>query len=179
MNVVVAAKKDAAANHGAGQEEPKDGNGPSENVQMSSLANAVLDNEVIAISSLEMVSQLMKKWQISAEPKHFKQWLTAITAEGNLFTKRQKGHADGLLNYLNSKASREQARLYTGFSVLKSFIDHIDHQKGDLLQCGACNGYFTSATSLKSHRSGGCSSHHDPTEWPRMNGQPVCLLCLN
>ena len=88
MNVVVLPKKDAAANHGAGQEEPKDGNGPSEKIQMSSLANAVLDNEVIPISSLEMVSHLMQKWQISAEPKHFKQWLTAIAAAGNLFTKR-------------------------------------------------------------------------------------------
>jgi len=68
----------AAANPGAGQEEPKDGNGPSETIQMSSLANAALDNDVAPISSLEAVSDLMQKCKISAEPKHFKQWLAAI-----------------------------------------------------------------------------------------------------
>lgn len=87
-------------------------------------------------------------------------------------------YADGLLNYLNAKATREQSRNYTGFSVLKAFVDHIESGKEGLLQCGACNGYFTSAASLKAHRSGGCSNHHDPKEWPRMNGQPVCLLCM-
>ena len=59
MNVVVARISIAAANSGAGQEESKDGNGPSEQIQMSSLTDAVLDNEVVPLSSLEMVSHLM------------------------------------------------------------------------------------------------------------------------
>jgi len=78
-------------------------------------------------------------------------------------------HADGLLNYMEAKANREQARRYTGFPVLKSLIGHIESEK-ELLQCDAYNGYFKIATSLKSHGSGGCSHNHDPTEWPRIDG---------